>query len=62
MNETELSKYLWQLNDNKVDFSLKWEIGAFTSPYKCGTCRCDLCLTEKLLIIRADPLIIKERS
>ena len=41
-----------------MSFHLKWEIGAFTSPYKCGTRRCDPCLTEKLSIIRADPIII----
>ena len=58
INETELSKYIWQLNDKNIDFNLKWKIGAFTSPYKCGIRRCDLCLTEKLSIIRADPLII----
>ena len=58
INERELSKYIWQLNDKNIDFNLKWEIGAFTSPYKCGTRRCDLCLTEKLSIIRAHPLII----
>ena len=58
VNETELSKYIWQLNDNRIDFHLKWEIAAFTSPYKCGTRRCDLCLIEKLFIVRADPLIL----
>ena len=58
VNETELSKYIWQLNDNRIDFHLKWEIAAFSSPYKCGTRRCDLCLTEKLFIVRADPLIL----
>ena len=55
INETELSKYIWQLNDKNIDFNLKWEIDAFTFPYKCGTRRCDLCLNEKLSIIRADP-------
>ena len=56
--KTELSKYIGQLNDKNIDFNLKWEIGAFTSSYKCGTGRCHLCLTEKLSIIRAHPLII----
>ena len=46
------------MNDNRIDFHLKWEIAAFTSPYKCGTRRCDLFLTEKLFIVRADPLIL----
>ena len=54
-------KYMWQLNDKNIDFNLKWEICAFTSPYRCGTRRCVLCLTEKLSITRADPLIILNR-
>ena len=29
------------------EFYLKWSIAAYASPYKCGTRRCDLCLTEK---------------
>ena len=62
VNETELSNYIWQLNDNRIDFHLKWEIAAFTSPYKCGTRRSDLCLTEKLFIVRADPLTLLNKS
>ena len=26
----------------------------YAAPYKCGTRRCDLCLTEKYVIARAD--------
>ena len=33
---------------------IKWEIAKKSTPYKCGTRRCDLCLTEKLLIATAD--------
>ena len=53
-NESELSKYLWDLKDNNTDFTLRWSIESFASPYKCGSMRCDLCLSEKLAIIRAD--------
>ena len=44
-----------QLNDNHVAFNLEWKIAAYTSPYKFGTRRCNLCLTEKYFIIREDP-------
>ena len=37
MNETELSKHMWNLKD------------------QCGSTRCDLCLSEKVSIICADP-------
>ena len=45
-NNTELSKYLWKLKENTY-YNLQWSIKAYASPYKCGTRKCDLCLTEK---------------
>ena len=41
-----------------IVFNLDWEIAAYTLPDKCGTCRCNLCLTEKYFVIREDPLIL----
>ena len=58
INDTELSKHVWYLKDNNIDFHIDWEIAIPTAPYKCGTRRCDLCLTEKIIIIRSDPLIL----
>ena len=55
VNDTELSKYLWKLKEENADYDLQWSIKAYTSPYKCGTRKCDLCLTEKLIIPRSDP-------
>ena len=34
---------------------IAWEMIATASPYKCGTRHCNLCLTEKLLIMKAAP-------
>ena len=53
-HETELSKHIWELKDNNTEFYLKWSIAAYASPYRCGTRRCDLCLTEKFIIARAE--------
>ena len=54
-SETELSKHIWDLKDNNINYTLRWSIESFASPYKCGSKRCDLCLTEKLyIIIKAD--------
>ena len=51
---TEVSKYIWKLKDLEKTFSLKWSIAAYASSYRCGTRRCDLCITEKYIIARAD--------
>ena len=61
INKTELLKYIWQLNDNHIAFSLQWEMAAYTTTHECGTCRCNLCLTEKYFIIRENPLILSNK-
>ena len=56
-NTTELSKYYWELRDkgvDKGDIKVDWRIERQAHKYKCGTRRCDLCLTEKLVIATAD--------
>ena len=55
MNETELSKNVQDLKDDGLDNNLSWEIHKKASPYQCGSKRCDLCLSEKVSIICADP-------
>ena len=61
--DTELSKYIWKLKDRNEDYTITWKVGANASRYACGTRRCDLCLTEKLLIAKAEPgTILNERS
>ena len=52
---TELSIYMWDLQDKGMSDENKWEIAKRSTPYKCGTRRFDLCLSEKLLIASADP-------
>ena len=52
---TALSAYIWSLKDEDAPYSITWSIHAKAYPYKCGQKRCDLCLTEKLAILRADP-------
>ena len=47
VNDTELSIYLWKLKEENADYNLQWSIRAYASPYKCGTRKRDLCLTEK---------------
>ena len=51
---TKLSKYIWELKRDNRQFTLKWENIKSARPYQNGSRRCDLCLTEKLLIIDGD--------
>ena len=49
INDTELSKLLWQLKDEKKDFAISWKILAKAKSYDNLTKRCYLCNTEKSL-------------
>ena len=51
---TELSKYIWELKNCNLNYGLKWSIACKVHPYTGGTRKCDLCLTEKLTIMKAD--------
>ena len=59
---TALSKYLWLLRDNNVTFDLKWSIKKKAQVYSAGAKYCDLCLTEKAIIMLADKNCINIRS
>ena len=52
---TELSKNIWELKDNNIQHNLKWCIASKARLYVCESRKCDLCSTEKLTIIKADP-------
>ena len=52
---TELSKYIWELKNSNTNYDLKWSIACKAHPCTDGTKKCDLCLTEKLTIMKADP-------
>ena len=57
-NVTELSHYIWELRDKRGisydDINISRGIEQRSSKYKCGTRRCDLCLSEKTLIAMAE--------
>ena len=50
-NDTELSKHLWHLKDQKKDFEISWKILAKAKCYSNLTKRCNLCSTEKFYIL-----------
>ena len=43
------------LKNSSISYGLKWSITSKAHPYTVGTKKCDLCLTEKLAIMKADP-------
>ena len=52
--DSKLSEFVWKLRDKNIPHSVKWEIVIRAAPYKCGTKRCNLCLTEKVMIARSN--------
>ena len=48
--ETTLSQYTWQLKDRGSEYEIKWSIELKAHPFTCGARRCDLCLSEKMVI------------
>ena len=62
-SETCLSKYIWKLKDRAVPYEIKWSLHKQSFPYQCGTRKCDICLSEKLAILKGDPqVLINKRS
>ena len=50
-NATELSKYVWELKNRNIDYTIKWKLLKRAKPYNCASNRCNLCLWEKYFII-----------
>ena len=62
-HETTLSTYIWTLKDQNIPYNISWSIATMAKKRKCGGSRCDLCLSEKLLIARSDhPGLLNSRS
>ena len=53
-NRTELAKHIWKLKDNIENYKISWSIISSASAYNNISKRCNLCLTEKLYIIKAN--------
>ena len=50
-NETELSKYVWNLQNENKPFQIKRKILKKCKPYSNINKKCSLCLNEKFIII-----------
>ena len=62
-NSTTLSHYIWE-RDLGNNPNLKWEIVKNTPVYRKGGKHCELCLTEKLLILQniRDPGLLNRNT
>ena len=60
-NSTELSKYVWQLKESSTPYNIKWSIASKSQAYNNKSKRCNLCLTEKLLIVNANKQMLLNR-
>ena len=52
--ETKLSKYIWKLSREEIEYEISWKICSLAPAYKKETQVCNLCLMEKTLILLAD--------
>ena len=50
--ETELSKYIWKLKSENLSYKIQWKILRKTSGYNKISKTCNLCLNEKLEILK----------
>ena len=50
---TELSKYVWACKDAGENPDISWKAISHAAPYKHGGRNCNLCLTEKFIILTA---------
>ena len=53
-SDTELSKHIWWLKDQGINYTIKWDIIKKCRKYKPGNWFCHLCVSEKYLILKQD--------
>ena len=54
--KTESDTFIWTLKENNINHYISWRILSSRSPCNSANKRCNLCLKEKLLIIRRPQL------
>ena len=59
--KTELSNYIWDLKNKGIeDFSIKFSILKKSVPFRAGSSKCNLCLWEKLYIMKGKDLMYEK--
>ena len=59
-NSSELSKLCWDLKDKNIGYHIEWKILKKSKSYKAGSKICNLCLDEKLCILKDSNCINKK--
>ena len=54
-NMSTLSSHVWDMEDKNIDYNIKWKIRKKAMMYKPGASYCDLCISEKVEILLANP-------
>ena len=61
-NETELSKYIWDLKKQGANYTLRWDIMKKSNTHKRKSGLCNLCLEEKFIIATHKNNMLNRRS
>lgn len=62
-SKTALSKHIWKVKENKLDFDLQWQKVAGASTYRPEMGKCNLCNLEKTIILYAnDTHLLNKKS
>ena len=59
-NATALSKKIWELKENGIDYNITWSMFEMSKAYQAGSRTCNLCLSEKFHIISSKNTINKK--
>ena len=60
--QTVLSKHIWHLKDNNINFDIKWSILKHSNSNSNVSKRCQLCLWEYFIITADKPNILNSRN
>jgi len=65
-NKTKLSQEFWKIKDSGLQLdryeNVKFEVLKKSTPYKEGAKKCNLCLWEKLLVLKNERSVINKRD
>ena len=53
-NNTNLSRYIWNLKNKNISYDITWSILSYAGKYNPTNKTCNLCLLEKVYILRHD--------
>ena len=61
-DKTELSKFYWEEKDKGRDTNIDFSVLKTSMPYRSGAKYCNLCLWEKVLIMKGDNSLLNEKN